>query len=83
MKKHVVEELRRLGLTTSAAEFSFRYTCAAIEAVLAAGKPVKLPGVGTLMRRHRAETKRRNPQSGEAITIGGHDVVALRNARKF
>jgi nucleoid DNA-binding protein len=83
MKKHVIEELRGQGLTGAEAERQFETVVDAIRQVLARGERVRMPGVGTLVVRPRAETRRRNPRTGEPMTIAGYQVVALRNPEKF
>jgi DNA-binding protein HU-beta len=83
MKKHVVEELENHGLSRREAAAAFDMVGRAISNVVKRGDRVRLPGIGTLVVRHRAETRRRNPRTGEPMTIGGYDVVALRNPEKF
>jgi len=83
MKTHVVDELRSKGLSAAEAERQFNQVADAMATVIERGNRVRIPNVGTLARKSRAETKRRNPRTGESITIAAHDVVAIRSPRKF
>lgn len=83
MKKHVVDELKGAGMSGVEADHAFAEVTAAMRRLIERGERVRLPGIGTLVRRTRAETRRRNPQTGDSMTIASHDVVALRNPEKF
>lgn len=83
MKKHIVDELKSVGMSGAEAEHAFNQVTEAMGRLVERGERVRLPGVGTLIRTTRAETRRRNPRTGETITIGQRDVVALRNPRRF
>lgn len=83
MKKHIISEMRSAGMSAADAEVGFDNALTAMQVLIERGERVRLPGIGTLARVTRAETRRRNPQTGESITVGVRDVVSLRNARKF
>ena len=83
MKKHIVEELRSAGMSGVEAEQAFDQVVDAMRSTLQRRERVRLPGIGTLVVRRRAETRRRNPRTGESMTIAAHDVVSLRNPEKF
>lgn len=83
MKKHIIDELKGTGMSGSEAERAFDDIVAAMGRVVRRGDRVRIPGIGTLYRKTRAETVRRNPRTGEKMTIASYDVVALRNAEKL
>jgi nucleoid DNA-binding protein len=83
MKKHIVDELKGAGMSGVEAEHAFNQVAEAMGRVVRRGDRVRIPGIGTLVRKTRAETRRRNPRTGEAMLIGSYDVVALRNPEKF
>lgn len=83
MKKAVLDELKSAGLSGVEAAHAFDQVTQAMARLVERGERVRVPNVGTLTRATRAETRRRNPQSGETITIAARDVVVLRNGRKF
>lgn len=83
MKKHIVEELKSVGMPAVEAEHAFNQVTEAMARVVKRGERVRIPGIGTLVVRRRAETRRRNPRTGETITIAARDVVTLRNPEKF
>jgi nucleoid DNA-binding protein len=83
MKKHVVDELKSFGIAGSEAEQQFERVSEAMANLVKRGVRVRIPGIGTLVRKSRAETRRRNPRTGEGMTIGAYDVVSLRNPAKF
>lgn len=83
MKKHVIDELKSAGMSGAEAERAFEEASAAMARLVRRGVRVRIPGVGTLVRKTRAETRRRNPRTGEPITIAAHDIVTLRKPEKF
>lgn len=83
MKKHVLEELKAAGMSGVEAEHAFDQVTTAMARLVERGERVRVPNVGTLTRTTRAETRRRNPRTGETIVIASRDVVTLRNGRKF
>lgn len=83
MKKAVLEELKAAGMAGAEAEKAFDYFCDAATRLLERGERVRLPNIGTLARVKRAETRRRNPRTGEIDTIAARETVALRNPRRF
>lgn len=83
MKKAIVDELMTADRSRSQAEEVWKGVCGAVERLVARGERVRIPDVGTLQKATRAETRRRNPRTGETITIASRDVVTLRNARRF
>ena len=83
MKKHVLEELKSVGLSGAEAEKQFKDVTDAIVRVLKRGDRVRLPGVGTLAIATRAATRRRNPQNGEMIVLGERRMVSLRKPEKY
>lgn len=83
MKKHVVDELKSAGMSGVEAEFAFNQVAEAMGRIIRRGDRVRLPGIGTLYRKTRAETRRRNPRTGEPMTIGSYDVVGLRKPEKL
>lgn len=83
MRKAVIDELRNRGMTIAQAKAAFETVETVIGDLLERGERVRLDRVGTLVRKHRAESRKRNPRTGEPITVAGYDVVALRKARRF
>lgn len=83
MKKHVVEELKSAGMSGVEAERAFAEVTGAMARLVRRGERVRLPGIGTLVKATRAETRRRNPRTGEPITIAAREVVALRKPERF
>lgn len=83
MKTHVVDELKSAGMSGQEAEHAFDQVSKAMARVLERGARVKLDGIGLLYRKTTAETRRRNPRTGESIVISPYERVALRNPRRF
>lgn len=55
-------------------------TIDAIADALRNGEEVKLPGLGTFKPKPVAERTRRNPQTGEPMTVPAHTKVAFKPA---
>jgi DNA-binding protein HU-beta len=83
MKNHVVNELRSAGLSGVEAEHAFNQVVDAMARVVKRGDRVRIPGVGILAKKRRQERVRRNPRTGEPMTIGPYDVVTIRNPERF
>ena len=83
MKNHVVNELKSAGLSGVEAEHAFNQVTEAMARVVKRGDRVRIPGIGILTKRARAATQKRNPRTGEAMTIAAHEVVAIRKPEKF
>jgi integration host factor subunit alpha len=81
-KKDIVEAIHQeIG-------FSKRETAAIVDAgfdllkaALAEGEPVMISGFGKFSVRRKKARKGRNPQTGEAITIPGRNVVTFKASR--
>lgn len=83
MKNHVVSELKSAGMSGIEAEHAFNEVTDAMARVVKRGDRVRIPGIGILAKRRRKETVRRNPRTGEPMTIAPYDVVAIRKPERF
>lgn len=83
MKKHVVDELKSVGMSGAEAKHAFDTVTTAMANMVRRGERVRIPGIGTLVKRRRAETRKKNPRTGEYMVISSCDIVALRKAEKF
>ena len=54
-----------------------------IEKSLSEGDMVQLPGFGSFALSYHPEKQGRNPQTGETITIAGHNKVAFKAGTKL
>ena len=71
------------GLPKTKAEAALNATLDTIEATLAAGQEVRLPGFGTFMVRDRKAREGRNPQTGEKVSIAAAKVPAFKAGKPF
>ena len=55
-------------------------TIDAIADALRSGEEVKLPGIGTFKSKPVAERTRRNPATGESVTVPAHTKIVFRPA---
>lgn len=83
MKTHVLNEMKAAGMPAAEVEQAFEAVTQAMGRVIERGDRVRIPNIGTLVRKTRAATNKRNPRTGEAIAIAERDQVALRNPRRF
>lgn len=83
MKKHVVEELKSAGMSGVEAEHAFNEVVDAMGKIVKRGDRVRIPGIGTLVKKRRNETIKRNPRTGERMTVSAYDVVSLRKPERF
>lgn len=83
MKKHIINELKSAGMSGAEAEQAFNEVTGAMVRLIRRGERVRIPGIGTLSKRTRMETVKRNPRTGEKMTIVACDVVSLRKAERF
>lgn len=83
MKKLVIEEMKRRGVASQAeASRAIDAVFAAVDGVLQQGSNVSIPGFGTFRREVRDTRTRRNPRTGEAVTVLGGPVTKFREPRK-
>jgi DNA-binding protein HU-beta len=83
MKNHVVNELRSAGMSGVEAEHAFNEVTDAMARVVKRGDRVRIPGIGIITKKRRKETTRRNPRTGESMTIAPYDVVTIRKPERF
>lgn len=67
-----------LGNSNARSKEAVEYIFDKISEFLAEGEKVQLIGFGSFEVRNRAERKGRNPQTGEAITIGASKAPVFR-----
>lgn len=74
-KNELVERVaKKVGLTRKASYQTVNAIFGSIRDSLAKGDKVVITGFGTFKVRTRSTRKGRNPQTGEAIKIGGHKL---------
>lgn len=80
MKKQdlVRQVARETGQSESQAGESINAVFSSIEKALASGDDVTISGFGSFRVVHRAEREGRNPQTGQAMTIGARKSPAFR-----
>ncbi|MDK2125291.1 HU family DNA-binding protein [Parachitinimonas caeni] len=81
-KKELIDTLaERTSHTKDSVETLIDALGEAVQAALAQGNEVVLPGVGKLTVKERAAKAGRNPKTGEAITIAARKVPAFSAAK--
>jgi DNA-binding protein HU-beta len=83
VKNHIVDELKSAGMSGAEAEHAFSEVAGAMARVVKRGDRVRIPGIGILAKKRRNATVRRNPRTGESMSIGAYDVVAIRKPERF
>lgn len=81
MKKQVVEELRKGGMTVADAERQFDTVTAAIVQTIRSQGGARIPGLGNFTVKNQGPRTGRNPRTGEAMTIAARDVVKFKPAK--
>ena len=71
-----------LGCKKADAAKSINAVVEAINSVVSAGSPVRLPPLGSFKLTHRKERTARNPQTGESITIAAHNAVVFKQMKR-
>lgn len=78
-KADIVEKLhQQLGMPKKEAYNHVEALLELMKATLSKGGKVKITGFGTFTVRHKQHRRGRNPQTGEAITIGARRVLAFK-----
>lgn len=83
MKNHIVDELKSAGLSGVEAEVAFNQVADAMARVVKRGDRVRIPGIGILAKKRRNATIKRNPRTGESMSIAEYDIVTIRKAERF
>ena len=83
-KSELIDALAdKTGLPKSQAEGALNALIETVEATVAAGERIVLPGFGTWERRERSAREARNPQTGEMIKVPAAKVPAFKAGQKF
>lgn len=79
MKRNIAGIIKsRDDVSLAEAERRFDSFVEAVKESLHQGEKVSLPGIGTLRVVRVAETRRRNPQTGEMMMIAEHDTIRFK-----
>ena len=83
-KKDLVELVKsKTNDTTKNTEAAVNATLEAIKELVDRQGSIRLVGFGNFEKRHRAERKGKNPQTGKEITIAASTTVGFKPAKAF
>ena len=74
---------QNLGLARSECAQLLEDVLNEISDCLARGEPIKLPGFGSFLVRHKKEQMGRNPKTGEAVPISPRKVILFRPSQNL
>jgi DNA-binding protein HU-beta len=83
-KTELIEQVAtRTGLTNALAGAAIDAIGAAVQAEVASGGKVEIPGLGAFTRAHRSARTARNPQTGATVAVPARHVPAFKPGTAF